>query len=61
MLALAVVVGLVALSAWLFRGEVLYWAEVLVNSAAGSDDPRLMHSLLLPIESSHFSSINQFI
>lgn len=39
MLALAVIVGLVALLAWLFHGEVLYWAEVFVNSAAGSDDP----------------------
>ena len=39
MLALAVVVGLVALFAWMFRGEVLYWAESLVNSAAGDDDP----------------------
>lgn len=39
MLALTVAVGLAALFAWLFRGEVLYWAEILVNSAAGGYDP----------------------
>ena len=54
MLVLAVVIGLIALSAWMLRGEVLHWAEIFVNSAAGSNDPGPMHSPLLPIRTCDF-------